>query len=637
MEPFAVLHLSAKLAPLVREGFIPYVDLDNIKTLNDLWIEIGKCSSDVYAVGRINRWTIRQLRAYRFIFVSEKRTITLKDIKITPDVPIRCADGLDLKLLETTIGRKRLVLRKTFGDILRKYALSQSVHLHGSEAETLNMADPTIHHVKGLPMIAPNHLNPTKPWSDLDDTETDEKLVSMLDYAMYSAQEVHYVGSGDGRTIRLFAKRDKKRFDRAKWVCYDPIMTDIGLTNVIAVKHYVNTFRDMLPYLNTGDRVERLLLWDVSGDAAKHDRFWEAQRTEEDRRGESVAVSLTEYFALAIIKHRIPIYEEKYRCTTSWIVPQPGAVREMYEMRNIILLNGFSRVNRAHIPQAGVMEIEADVLREMVRNFHGAGRGRLLKKSLYESLHIHQVDGLEDSEDGARSDLFYLTNQRNVNSIQSIRRVLGNSTVSTLWVSRERVFEYDDFNFDRSALMLWHRGREHLLFDGNGAVLYLMWQHGDRYRKDVNYDPSWAEHFAVLIREPQPWRPVPDLSLCRFISLRRVSTVIRIRGDIHRKSDQVKRLGLDLSGHLFVTLISGAYLADLRWWFRMIIQWSKQRRQEKIDDLAKVNAEVVEWKEEKADEPWHRKEDLIAALIAAKSITGDQHIDGWIAELRDME
>ncbi|AFX73379.1 VP4 [Lebombo virus] len=615
VEPHAVIYLTAEFEPLLHECYIDVWRLKGNETLNDVWLENGRFSSDVYALGPIVKWTIRQLRAHRFLFVSTSKKIRVKDCEIAPDVYITRETLLKgMKAVETEIGRKRVRLRKSFGDVLRTYALRNAVVLHGSEAETLMVADPKVHQVYGLPREIPNDMQPDKTWTDADDSPTDEKLVSMLDYMIYSAEEVHYVGAGDGRTLAEFKKRDPNRFRRVQWYCYDPIfkMEDV---NVHGLRKLVRTSKDI--ELTPG-RKDRVLLWDVSADSENRadPRAWERERLLEDERGACIALALRTDFSLACVKFRIP-NRRTVVLPTSMIIPQPGAHEMMYECRNIMRLEGFSRVNREHLPTVVTRDIDCDALRGMVRNYHGRWRGRVLKRVIFEGLHIMKQNGLDWEGELPRSDLFYMTNRANVGREVDIERVARESVISTVWTSALQNFDYDDFKVHRNKLMFWNVGNDRLIFDGNGLMLFLMWRYPGICKKTVNYDPCWAERYGAVIQEAIPEPPIPELSLCRFVGLRKQSSWLRLNASrAHYKSDEVKQLGLDLSGHLYIALMSEGYVADLRWWFRMILEWSAQDRAKKIADLAKLNGEVIEWKEEKASEPWHKREDLIAALRA---------------------
>ncbi len=174
----------------------------------------------------------------------------------------------------------------------------------------------------------------------------------------------------------------------------------------------------------------------------------------------------------------------------------------------------------------------------------------------------------------------------------------------------------------------------------NGALLFWIGIYPDIIKRDLTYDPAWAMNFAVSLKEPIPDPPVPDISLCRFIGLRVESSVLRVRNPtLHETADELKRMGLDLSGHLYVTLMSGAYVTDLFWWFKMILEWSSQGKEQKIRDLKRSAAEVIEWKEQMAERPWHVRNDLIAALREYKRKMGTREgasIDSWLELLRHL-
>nr|QCD25265.1 minor core protein [Chuzan virus]QCD25266.1 minor core protein [Chuzan virus] len=640
MEPCAVLHVSGDIVPLIEKGFLPIFDVNRISTLNDLWIDRGKFGTECYCYGTLTKWTIRQLRGHRFIFVSTKKRIHLKDTIITPDVVIsqQVLSG-GLKELETVIGFKSIGLRKNFGDQLRKYALLSCRFLNGSEAETLNVAEPNVHKVRGHTMEPPTHLNLLGSYEN--DGPTDEKLVSLIDYITYSADQIYYVGCGDLRTLKLFAKRDKRRFNRVRWFCFDPIAPESFAENVLVRKTKIESYRDLKKYMDDGT-VERVLIWDVSGDGKKGTIEWEQQRASEDRMGEQVAKGLAKFFSFAVIKHRIPKDNEVYSCYSSLIVPQPGAAQDMYECRNIIKLEGFSKVDSTHLGEARIHYVSPKDLRLLIHRFHGFGRGRKLKKSIFEYLHIERVNGL-DSLDEPRADLFYLTNHRNATRAEDIRRVVEQSTISILWVGKRPLYDYPDFRYPRCDAMLRFSNITNRVFDGNGALLYLMWNYPEKFSKKVNYDPAWAENYCVILKEDIPRIPVLELSLCRFIGLRTVSTMMRVQtNSVHQISDKVKKMGLDLSGHLFIALMSDSYISDIMWWFDMILNWSVLNRVEKKRKLFEMNAEVIEWKEDRANEPWHIKPDLIAALIefsrfTSVMMTDEACVTKWILYLRSKE
>ncbi|AFH41522.1 VP4 [Pata virus] len=642
-EPHAVIYTTKELEPLIKGSFLPVWELSGEESLNELWIQNGKYSSDVYCCGPIKRWTYRQLRGHGFIFVSTEKMIQLADISHFVDIriPKVILSSKDVKKFETEIGRKRLKMRKMFGDILRRYALLKAIELHGSEAETLNQANPRVHEVYGLPEIPPHYDEFVTNYDAFEDEPTDEKLVSMLDYLMYSAEEVHYVGSGDGRTLELFRKRSPERFNRAIWHLYDPIAPQTTHNNVFVHRAKVEDKRILLSNMNMLKRVERLLIWDVSSDRErKTDTEWESERFGQDRLGEEIAYELSGAFALALIKHRVPQLRDTYNCISSIIFPQPSAPREMYELRNLLNLRGYSHVNREHIPSARTIEVRVNRLRDLVEKFHGIHRGKKLKKQLYEYIHIMYKNGLRAEGEQTRADLFYLTNSQNFGRWREIKEVILKSQIATLWVGRAPLFDYNDYVVDRAQAMLELSTRETRVLDGNGAVLYLIWKYPEIFKRGLTYDPAWAMNFVVTLREPIPHPAVPDVSLCRFIGLRVESSLLRLRNPrLHEIADELKKIGLDVSGHLYVTLMSGAYATDLYWWFYMIMMWSPQGRENKISDLKASKSEVIEWKDEMADKPWHLRPDLIAALKEydfKTRIKGMAPIDRWIDLLHSL-
>ncbi|AGY34645.1 capping enzyme [Changuinola virus] len=615
-EPHAVIYLTNELVQVILHAFLPKWRLTGAETLNDLWLQNGLYHYDVYAYGEISRWSYRQLRGHGFIFVSTRKRIKLADGEVEVDILLKSTfiHGTT-KQLETEIGRRRLRLRKGFGDILRKYAFMVSKVLNGSEAETLNDADYKIHRVCGLPAKPPVYGDGCEI-SYRRDGGTDEKLVSMLDYMIYSANEIHYVGCGDLRTLLKFKKRSEKRFNQVEWHVYDKIVKYIDLPNVRIHNHFVYKASDIMKNVDVSKKRERLLIWDVSTDRIAHTNLeWDAHRGREDRLGEVIATELEGMFALALIKHRIPTNIESYRCVTSHLIPQPGAPHDMFELRNVIRLSGFSWVDRTHIPAYKYINVCSETCRKMVVKYHGTDRGKELKKRLFEYLHIERVNGLHQKNEESRSDLFYLTNVVNKNDVKLIDGVVKTSMISTLWVSKRELYDYEDFPFERNEIMLRFSSRERRVFDGNGAVLFLLWNYPHIFTRNDHYDPSWAMNFAVIMREPVPDPPVPDVSLCRFIGLRAESSQLRLNSpSTHEASDVVKELGLDLSGHLYVTLMCNGYIADLMWWFAMILKWSAQDRDKKMYDLKISKATIIEWKEEMASKPWHVKNDLIGAL-----------------------
>nr|AVV63145.1 VP4 [Changuinola virus] len=637
-EPHAVIYLTSELVQVILTSYLPKWKLIGTETLNDIWIQNGTYIYDVYCYGDISRWEYRQLRGHGFIFVSTKKKIKLSDGEIEVDIHL---NGNYIhatpKELETEIGKRRLKLRKNFGDILRRYGFMVSKILNGSEAETLNNANFKIHKVKGLPQSPPMYDRPCEI-SYRRDGMTDEKLVSMLDYLIYSAEEVHYIGCGDLRTLFKFMKRAEKRFTQVQWHLYDKIIPETSYANLHIHNIFVNKASDVMRYIDVSKQVERIFIWDVSSDRINlKDEEWDIFRAKEDRMGEIIATDLDGMFSLALIKHRIPITVENYRCITSELIPQPSAPHDMYELRNLIKLSGFSWVNRDHIPSYRYINVNSEKCRKMVHDYHGRDRGKELKKRIYEYLHIERSNGLYDETNVSRSDLFYLTNINNITEKNKINRVVKDSMISTLWVSKRELFDYEDFAYDRNYTMLKFSTRDTRVFDGNGAVLFLLWSYPHVFSRNDHYDPSWAMNFAVMIKERVPEPPVPDVSLCRFIGLRAESSQLRLNyPNTHEVADNVKKIGLDLSGHLYITLICNGYVTDLYWWFEMILKWSSQERDKKIYDLKISKASVIEWKEEMANKPWHVKNDLIAAL---KELTYQRKkleplIQRWIELLR---
>nr|QQY96728.1 VP4 [Equine encephalosis virus 5]QQY96732.1 VP4 [Equine encephalosis virus 7] len=645
MEPCAVFHLSGNLTHLLPEVFLPIWDLSRIKVLNDLWIERGKWVSDVYALGDVSKWSIRQLRSHRFIFISTNTRVAVKEEWIHPDIkiPRDKANGLSAKELETIIGTQRLKLRKKFGDMLREYAMVTCVEFHGSEAETLNFVDPRKQRVFGLPRTPYTYNNPKKTWRDAEDQGTSEKLVSMLDYGVWSADQVHYVGSGDLRTLKQFAQSDPKRFRRIEWFCYDPISPAGDLSNVYTFKRCVTSPSDLNITKRECANIERVFLWDVSTDKGSLDSIeWRKKREKEDRLGEAIFRAIAGMFSYGIIKHRVPEGNEDYCIYTSDLLPQPGAPHDMYELRNLVMGRGHTWVDRSHLTQPQFKWVNPATCRRMVIDIHGKHLGKIEKKLLYEYLHITRRDGLTHEGRGKRADLFYLTNRCNTPYKERIVSVAKVSEIATLWVSRMTTPDYDDLPMSRSELMLRLSGNGKILLDGNGAILFLMWRYPNRFKRTTNYDPAWAECFAVSFREDIPEDPIPELSLCRFIGLRGESSRIRLNAvKYHFVPDMLKSMSLDLSGHLYITLVSGSYVADLEWWLHMILRWSQKNAEEKVSSIKRLKGELIEWKEEKANSAWHLREDLIAAFQAFRAhcdIFGidDDHIQPWVSAARDI-
>nr|CAD9197746.1 VP4 [Bluetongue virus] len=642
-EPHAVLFVTSELSHIVKEGYLPIWQLTGNESLNDLWLNNGKYATDIYAYGDISKWTVRQLRGHGFIFISTYKTIQLADITKTVDVriPHEILKSRDIKAFENEIGRRRIRMRKSFGDALRKYAYRVAIEFHGSEAETLNDANPRLHRVYGLPKVPPMYVEFAEISGRFDDEPTDEKLVSMLDYIIYSAEEVHYVGCGDLRTLIQFKKRSITRFKRIQWHVYDPIAPQCSEPNIVVYNVLVSSKRDILRHINFCKRTERLLIWDVSSDRGQmSEEEWELTRFAEDRMGEEIAYEMGGVFSCALVKHRIPKQRGEYHCISTYLFPQPGADVDMYELRNFMRLQGYSYVDRQGHPDASIMKVVSHEVRKLVEMFHGKDRGRFLKKRLFEFLHIIRQNGLFHSSDDPRADLFYLTNRCNSGLEESIFGVMRKSSIATAWVGRTPLYDYDDFSLSRATVMLTGSYKDIRILDGNGAVLFLMWRYPELIKKDLSYDPAWAMNFAVSMREPIPDPPVPDISLCRFVGLRVESSVLRVRNPtLHETADELKRMGLDLSGHLYVTLMSGAYVTDLFWWFRMILEWSAQGREQKIHDLTRSGAEVIEWKDQMAERPWHVRNDLIAALREYKRKMGAKErapIDSWLELLRHL-
>nr|QWE80474.1 capping enzyme [Corriparta virus] len=618
-----VLHLSERLAPISEDLFLPTWHIKKNADLNQLWLENGRYHSDVYAVGDLSNLTLRQLRGHNFIFIVHKRDRTFaKDGEVPRDIEI---DDMQLKSssfpppkqLERLIGHGRMALRRQFGNIVRKYALNYASEFNGSEVETVMQVDFHRHKVYGLPELPPAiglSKSRTDPYDN--DKGTDEKLVSMLDYAVMSADVVYYVGCGDTRTIKIFSRQDPKRFSRVTWICIDPIAPKSWHRNMICVNSKITSPKDLRD-LKMKEGGESMLLWDVRSDRGDMSEWeWEDLCEEQDALGDLVAMRNSDWLSLSIIKRRIPKHSNSCRLWTSILIPQPGAPDDMYELRNVIRGKGFSWIDRSHIPEPTERSVSSTSMRGLVL-FHGKHRGKKLKISLIEYLHIVRRDGLSVvSEESAH--LFYLTNGFNKGRDLAISEVVKAAEISTLWIGKNTPTGYDDFSWDTRDVMMRFSNDKTCVLDGNGFVLFLMWQ-WDQKVKYQKYDPFWAENFAVIFRRRVKHEPVPDVSLCRFIGIRTESSLLRIRTDmIHHAPDVLKDMGLDLSGHLYVSLATGRYCSDLTWWFDMILKWSCLERQEKVKMLQDSGAEVIEWKKDKEGEPWHILPDLIAALRQAE-------------------
>nr|ANH10675.1 VP4 [Parry's Lagoon virus] len=618
-----VLYLSGRLAPITRDLFLPTWQIKKGSDLNTLWLENGQYFSDVYAIGDISHLTLRQLRGHNFLFVLHKRDrVFAKDGEVPRDIEVddaqlRSSSFPLPKQLERLIGHGRVSLRRFFGNAVRKYAFSVANEFNGSEVETVMQADFKKHRVYGLPENPPA-IGIEKPRDAPydDDKGTDEKLVSMLDYAVMSADVVYYVGCGDMRTLRTFARQDPKRFSRATWLCIDPIVSKSWHKNVLCINQPIEDPSD-LRKLYLDKRGESILIWDVRSDRGNMtDWEWEDFCQEQDELGDRVALKNSDWLAYSIVKRRVPKFKPSVEMWSSLLIPQPGAPEDMYELRNIIKGQGFSYVDRSHIPEPKSQRISVNQMRKLVL-YHGKHRGKKLKISLIEYLHITRRDGL--SVVSARSaHLFYLTNKRNQDRHFAIAEVIRAAEISTLWIGHDIPTGYDDFTWDRRDVMTRYSKDDTMVLDGNGFMLFMMWKI-DSKLKYIRYDPYWAENFAVVFKKRTKFEPVPDVSLCRFIGIRAESSMLRIRTDmIHHAPDVLKDMGLDLSGHLYVTLASGRYCTDLTWWFDMILKWSCEEKDTKLRLLNESGAEVIEWKKEKEGEPWHILPDLIAALRQAE-------------------
>ncbi|QCQ85389.1 VP4 [CHeRI orbivirus 3-3] len=642
----AAIYVTRGFEQQLSDVFLPVLKLTGKETVNQLWKLIGMYNTDVYVNGPLQNFTVRQLRGFGFIFLARRgQTIPLKDGNAPIDIllPLNYPKNTPAKDFETRIGVDRTRLRKKFGDILRNWALRFTVELHGSEVETLMMADFQRHKVYGLPPIPPNIGIPTtihEPFPN--DQNTDEKLVSLLDYIVMSADVVYYVGSGDLRTLLKFKQKDMTRFYRTLWICIDPIAPKPPYENVKCYREMLNDPEQLRQFKVPGERKEHTLIWDVRSDkVGRSFDEWETVTKKEDELGSYVAMANRDWLSLACIKCRIPGPGcETFNVYASLLVPQPSAPITMYELRSIARLCGFSHIDRTHIPEAREIVVRHSDCCSLVQKFHGLTRGKMLKRHLLEYLHITNKNGLEHKTGLPRVDLFYLTNRRNRDRLPQIHNVLHRSALATVWIGDETHTGYDDFKFSAQSLMLRYSNAERVVLDGNGLVLYLMWKGilGDEGHL-VNYDPAWAAKFGVIFKRCYGDDIVPDVSLCRFVGLRRLSTTYRINTDhIHHRADVLKRLGLDVSGHLFMALVSGCYCFDLHWWVKMIKDWSTLDEEGKRQAIEAYHAEVIEWREENANEPWHKIEDLRAAMALASSMdlpdVRAEDFSRWLDKLR---
>nr|QMU26404.1 capping enzyme [Wad Medani virus] len=618
MDPHAVIHVSRSFTHLLADAYLPVWRLTGTETKNQLWVQNGTYATDVYAVGPIRHMSYRVARAHGFLFVgSMSDKVVLADVTIAPDIRVRSAQTM--KSLETYIGRQRLRLRQKFGDLLRDYAWTRADYFNGSEIETLARDSKCEKRILGHPQTPPlAHDLPADIMPLPNDGPTDEKLVSMLDYSTFRVDTVIYVGAGDGRTVKLFKKKEPERFSRIKWVLIDPIICDSFDTNVECHKVFIRQDRDLLPYRTSSGTT--MLLWDVRTDRGDmSDRHWESQCKHEDRLGVSIAEGNSAWISMALLKTRIP-FQDSMDVYTSALLFQPGAPQDMYEVRNLVVFSG-----RPWLPRPTRQHVNLDKVRRGIQTYHGTSRGRALRRLNCQYLAIEVSDGLRN-EYHPRADLFYLTNEGN-GPPEALVAVALRSEISTFWIRSSRTLSYNDRPFSTQHLMLKCSTNTHMVSDGLGFVLWMIWK--GFCSPTPSFDPSWAASFAVVWR--RIYTPhVPDVSLCRFIGLRSVSSTLRIREPCaHEYADLVKSTGLDLSGHLYVTLVSGAYLSDLRTWIAMILKWSQLPAREKTAQLEKYRAEVIEWKEDRADQPWHLREDLIAALRAYARISGDD-VSSWI-------
>nr|QKK82927.1 VP3 [Okhotskiy virus] len=615
-----MLHQS--LRRFRKELYGPSFQIRRNWTLNDLWRENGRYATDVYAEGDVSWLTVRQVRAHGIIFVGPAGSrFSTRDAVLSPDVVVR--NVKDAKDLETQIGRGRIGLRRAFGNAVRDYAWTRATYLHGSEVETVTHGDIRGKKLFGQPPRAPLAY-PEVDVEFVSDGPVDEKLVSMLDYAVHGYDTVLYVGAGDGRTLTQFARKDPRRFRLTHWILIDPIVREEGWPgNVTASRSRIDAPRDLARFQRSG---ATLLLWDVRSDrGTQADQEWEETCRREDDLGESVAMANSSWLDSALLKRRIP-FSNVLRCTISVLCFQPGAPADMYELRSFLALSGHEWLG-----QPANVSLPTEPLRRRVQRYHGRDRGRSLRTRLIQTLHIEQCDGLQ-SELTPRADLFYLTNRRN--APESVFRVVAQSEISTLWIGA-RLLSYDDYTVDGAEAMLRCSTNSHMVVDGLGFLLLLMlW---GEVARTLSFDPGWAGQYAVIFRRRRV-PPIPDVWLCRFIGLRANSSLLRIQEPCaHETPDLIKCMGIDLSGHLYVSLVTGRYVADLRTWFQMILTWSILGAEEKKDAIARARGEVIEWKDQMESKPWHLREDLIAALRAYRLLAPKRlhpYIDDAVGHLR---
>ncbi|BCB92310.1 VP4 [Yonaguni orbivirus] len=637
----AVLFIGKGFETQLNDTFLPVIRLNGKEDINSLWRILGKYNTDIYVTGNIHLWSIRQLRGLNFIFIGRKgQKILTRDGPAPLDIifPSTYPRDTSAKIFEAKIGADRTGLRRRCGDLLRNWCRTFTVEFHGCEAETLMAVDPRRHRVYGLPTPPPGlGFTSSTQYPYVDDGPTDEKLVSLLDYYVYDFDCVYYVGSGDLRTLLKFRSKDVERFNRTTWYCIDPITPACSLHNVIVMPVMLINGDQLRNLRKEGEGITHALLWDVRSDKGEMtNEEWEDQAKYEDSLGSYIAMINRDWLSMACVKMRIPMRDAVFTVCTSLIVPQPMAPNTMYELRSILRLEGYSRINRDHLIGARDIEVTHEDCVKLVKNFHGITRGRRLKRALLQYLHISRVDGLNHRSPLPRVDLFYLTNKRNATNIPLVNYILSTSTLATVWIGPETQTGYDDFTYSATALMLKFCNEERMVMDLNGFLLYLMWKgcFGDDGFQQ-SYDPSWACKFGVCALRRGPIDLVPDVSLCRFVGLRTHSSMLRLNTDyVHKRPDVLKRLDLDVSGHLYISVVSGAYCFDLMWWIRMIKEWSSLDHYGKLYVLAQHKAETIEWKEDDADAPWHRPEDLRAALILASTLdlsgVRRRDFDRWI-------
>ncbi|UYE91498.1 capping protein, partial [Mono Lake orbivirus] len=626
VEPHTVVVVSPTHRRFLRDVHLP-VWRPASSDLNELWRQNGRFTTDVYCDGTLEALTVRQARAHGCLFVGARQDrFRLRDTQLPPDIIISRAS--DAKDFETQIGNARVRLRRRFGNALRDYAWTRAEVFNGSEVETVAKDVTNGKILYGLPPLPP--LASPRVERDWDvfsfsgDSPVDEKLVSLLDYTCYRVDNVIYVGAGDGRTLQLFFRKDAARAQRIHWTLVDPITPHIGRENVRVENIAISHACELLRYRRQG---KTALIWDVRRDrGTMTDPEWDEATRREDALGRAVAAGNADWIELSNIKLRVPP-SGTLSLTASCVTFQPGAPADMFELRVIY------STQRPWLPIQR-LDLNLPWIRDVIPLVHGRDRGRRLRSQLIQYLHVERRDAFQVRQ-GPRADLFYLTNAANRG--RDPLPIALESEIATLWASHAPLYDYDDYAVDRAEVTLRCSTDSHMVVDGLGFLLLLMLL--GELPAEYSFDPLWAAQFLVVFRR-RDVPSVPDVWLCRFIGLRVLSSSLRLRTPIvHAAADAVKRLGLDVSGHLFVTLISGSYAVDLHTWFKMIIHWSSQPEAEKRRRMQEVGAEVIEWRDDYANKAWHKPEDLVAALNIFSLLrpTLRVHVEARLRDLRMIE